>query len=109
MVHAQQVEETRVNRKNRDANRKMSFDGGYSKGRLHIQDKSRFKKRSSNQVTSKFPNAHDDRVSSPKSQKERGTSSPNQKPTCGKCGMKYYGISLLGRTVALGVAIVSTR
>ena len=34
MFHAQQVEETRVKRKSRDANRARSFDGGSSKGSL---------------------------------------------------------------------------
>ena len=38
-----------------------------------------------------FPKARDDRVSNPKSQKERSTSSPSKKPTCGKCGKKQYG------------------
>ena len=59
IVHAQQMEETRVKTKSRDANRENPFDGGYSKGRLDIQDKSRFKKRFANHVTSKFPKARD--------------------------------------------------
>ena len=42
MVHAQQVEETRVKRKSKATNRAMLFDGGSSKGRLDIQDKPRF-------------------------------------------------------------------
>ncbi|TMX02592.1 hypothetical protein EJD97_020914 [Solanum chilense] len=86
MVHAQQLEETRAKRRSKDTKRERSFDGGSSKGRLDIQDKPRFKKRSSNQVPSKLPKARDDRASNPKSQKERGTISPNKKPTCGKCG-----------------------
>ena len=66
MVHAQQVEETRVKRKSKATNRAMLFDGGSSKGRLDIQDKPKFKKRFSNQVPSKVPKARDDRVSIPK-------------------------------------------
>ena len=31
----------------------------------------------------------------PKSQKGRGTRSPSKKPTCGKCGKKYYGDCLV--------------
>ena len=69
MVHAQQVEDTRVNRKCRDAKRARSFVCGSSKGRLDIQKNPRLNKRSSNQVPTIFPKAHDDRVSNPKSQK----------------------------------------
>ena len=38
MVHAQQVEESRLRRKNREAKRAKSFESGSSKGRLEIQD-----------------------------------------------------------------------
>ena len=82
MVHAQQVEETRVKRKSRDVNSAKSFDGVSSKGRLNINDKSRFKKRFSNQVPSKFPKARDDRVCNPKPKNGRGSSSPTKKQTC---------------------------
>ena len=44
MVHAQQVEEIRTNRKSRDAQRANSFDGGYSKVRLDIQGNHRLRK-----------------------------------------------------------------
>ena len=50
MVHAQQVEETRIKRKNREFKRVKFYEGGTSKGRLEIQHKPRFKKRVSNQV-----------------------------------------------------------
>ena len=63
----------------------------FSKGRFDMQDKPRFKKRSSNEVPNKFLKARDNRVSNPKSQKGRGTISPNKKPTCRKCGKKLYG------------------
>ena len=82
IVHAQQVEESRLRRKNREDKRAKSFETGSSKGRLKIQDKSRFKKRFSNQVPSKFPKACDDRVSKPNSQKGRFTTSPSKNPTC---------------------------
>ena len=67
MVHAQQVEEARVKKKSRDSNGERSYDCGYSKDRLDIHDKLRFKKRFSNQVPSKLPKAHDDRMSNQKS------------------------------------------
>ena len=44
MVHAQEVEETRLRRKNREAKKARSYEGGYSKGRLDNKDKPRFKK-----------------------------------------------------------------
>ena len=55
MVHAQQVEETRLKRKNRESKRAKSYEGGTSKGRLEIQEKYWLKKRVSNQVPSNFP------------------------------------------------------
>ena len=61
--------------------RGISYEGGTSKGRLEIQDKSKFKKRFSNQVPSKFPKAHNDRVSNPRSQKGRGGDTQSDKPT----------------------------
>ena len=84
------MEEARHKRKSRDAKRERSFDGCFSKGRLDIQDKPRFKNRVSNQVPSKFPKARNDRVSNPKPKKGRDVSSPTKKPTCGKCGKKHY-------------------
>ena len=35
-------------------------------------------------------------VSNPKFKKEKGTNSPNEKPTCGKCGKNHYGDCLKG-------------
>ena len=84
MVYERRVEEERGKRKNRDAKRARSFDGGSSMDRLEIQDKSKFKKRCSNQVPTKFSRASGDGVSNPKFKKEKGTNSPNEKPTCRK-------------------------
>ena len=69
---------------------------------MEIQDKARFKKRFSNQRPSKFPKACDDRVSKPMSQKERRTSSPNKKPTCGNYGKKHMSECLGGRDNSFG-------
>ena len=54
MVHAKQVEESFL-RKNREDNKARSFQSGFSKSRLDIQDKPKFKKLLSNQFPSKFP------------------------------------------------------
>ena len=48
MVHAQQVKETRLRRKNKESKKGKPYEGASSKGRLHIQEKFRFKKRISN-------------------------------------------------------------
>ena len=96
MVYARMVEEARDKWKSRDANRARSFGGGSSKNSLEIQDKPRFKKWVSNQVPSKFPRACGDRMSNPKFKKGKDTNSPNEKPTCGRCGKKHYGDYLKG-------------
>ena len=38
ILYSQQVEETRVKRKSRDANKARSYDGGSSKGRLDLEE-----------------------------------------------------------------------
>ena len=96
------MEEARAKRKIRDPKKARSFDGGYSKSKLEIQDNPRFKKRMSNHVFSKFPKARDDRVSYPKTKKEKSTSSPTQKTTCGKCGKKHYGDFFKGKDNCFG-------
>ena len=63
MVHGIRIEESRAKRKDRDSKRTRTFEGGATKDRLGIIEKTRFKKRFSNQVPSKFPKARDERVS----------------------------------------------
>ena len=58
---------------------------------LEIQDKPRFKKRVSSQVPSKFQKSSDDRVYNFKFNIGKGTNSPIENPTCGKCGNMHYG------------------
>ena len=79
-----------VKRKSRDDKSAKSYDGSSSKGKPDIQDKPRFKKRVYNQFLPKFHKNHYDMTSNPKTQKERGTSSPNKKTTFGKFGKKNY-------------------
>ena len=71
MAHIQQVEETRLKWINMEFKRAKSYEGGTYKGRLKIQDKTRFKKRVSNYVPSNFPKRSKDRVSNRNSQKAR--------------------------------------
>ena len=89
MVHDRQVEEAWARRKTRDGKRASSFEGGFCKIRLKIQEKPRFKKRFSNQVPTKFPKARNEKGENPKPQKRKVTTSPNEKPTCGECGKKH--------------------
>ena len=91
MVHAKNVAEARARRKSRYAKRARSFDGDSSKNWIEIKDKPGFKKRVSSQVPSKFPKASGDRVSNPKFKKGKGSNSPKEKTTCGRCGKKHYG------------------
>ena len=63
MVNSQQFEESRLNRKIRDARKTRSYEGGAFKGKLDIQDKSKFKKWLSIQVSYNSPKGIKDRVS----------------------------------------------
>lgn len=76
--------------------RARSFDGDSSNGRIYIQEKPRFNKKVSNQVHSKFPKAREYRLSNCIPKKGSDTNSPTKNPTCGKCGIKYYGGWLKG-------------
>ena len=102
MVQAKYVEESTDTKKNNDAKRASSFYGGFSKNRLEIQYNPRFKMWVSTQVPSKFPISSGDRVSNPKFKGGKGTNSPTEKPTCGKCGKKHYGDCLKGTDNCFG-------
>ena len=91
MVHAKNVAEARARRKSRYAKRARSFDGDSSKNWIEIKDKPGFKKRVSSQVPSKFQKSSDDRVYNFKFNIGKGTNSPIENPTCGKCGNMHYG------------------
>lgn len=55
IVHASHVKKSRLRRKNRDATREGSYEGCFSKGKLKIQNKPKFKKMFPNKVRSYFP------------------------------------------------------
>ena len=74
----------------------------FFQGRLDIRDKHRFKKRVSNQVSSHFPKANDNKVCNPKRKKVRDISSPTKKQTFGNCGKKHYGVCLDGMDNCFG-------
>ncbi|KAK4706804.1 hypothetical protein R3W88_033636 [Solanum pinnatisectum] len=55
MVYAQQVEETRIRKKNREVKRARTDDGNLSNGKFEGQGRPRFKKSFSNQGSSSSP------------------------------------------------------
>ena len=81
MVHASRVEKSKAKTKSRYSKRVRSYDGGYSKNKLEIQDKPRFKKHVSNQVPSKFPKAHDNKGNKLRAKKGRSGNALNEKTT----------------------------
>ena len=62
MVHVQKVEESCFFKKSMEAKKAKSYEGGSSKGRLDIQDKSRFKRSFSSKVPKNFPKDRDNKL-----------------------------------------------
>ena len=87
--HAQHVEESRLKRKNNEAKRERSYNGGTSKGKFEIQDKLKLKKRFSNKHPSNFSKANKDSVPNSKPQGGKSSSSQYEKPNCAKCGKEH--------------------
>ncbi|XP_049368005.1 uncharacterized protein LOC125832861 [Solanum verrucosum] len=82
VVYAQSIEESKLNRVNRDLKR----------GRSDEQGQPRFKKRAPNKDSS----------SSLKANQERVGGSQVSKPTCHNCGKKYFGKCLAGTSGCYG-------
>ena len=101
--------ESRAKIKIRDAKRETSFDGGSSKDRLEIQEKTTLKKMVSNQGNSNLPKARDYIFSNPKLKKGRDTSSPSKKPSCRKCCKKHYCYCLNGMHYCFACGKSGTR
>ncbi|KAK4706354.1 hypothetical protein R3W88_034083 [Solanum pinnatisectum] len=102
MVYAQQVEESKLRKKNRDVKRARSDDGNSSKGKFEGQSGPRFKKRFSNQSSSNAPKTNKDRVSNPKPQGGNMGRSSMERPTCDKCDKKHEGKCLGSMGVCYG-------
>ena len=96
MVHAQQVEDIRLRKKNREAKKAGSLERSSSKSNLDVHDKPKFKRSFSNQVPSNFTKNLNDRGSNPKPQKGRNVDPLKETPTCGKCGKKNMRECLVG-------------
>ena len=91
MMHDQHVEEAGTKKKCRYSQMARSFDVGFFKQQLEIQDKPRFKKQVSNKAPTMFPRPSGYKVSNLKPMKGKDNSSLTRNPTCGKCGKKDYG------------------
>ncbi|KAH0776336.1 hypothetical protein KY290_007747 [Solanum tuberosum] len=102
VVYAQQVEEARLRKKNREVKRARTDDGNSSKGKFEGQSGPRFKKRFSNQSSSSAPKTNKDRVSNPKPQGGNRGGSSIERPTCANCGKKHEGKCLADMGVCYG-------
>ncbi|XP_049394739.1 uncharacterized protein LOC125859037 [Solanum stenotomum] len=96
MIYAQQIEETKLKKMNRDVKRPRPDDGNSSKSKSEGQSGPRFKKRFSNQSSSNAPKTNKDRVPHPKPQGGNRGGSSMERPTCAKCGKKHEGKCLAG-------------
>ncbi|KAK4726744.1 hypothetical protein R3W88_031661 [Solanum pinnatisectum] len=102
MVYAQQVEETRLRKKNIEVKRARTDDGNSSKGKFEGQSGPRFKKRFSNERSSNAPKTNKYRVFSPKPQGGNRSGPSMERPTCAKSGKKHEGKCLAGMGVCYG-------
>ncbi|KAK4712764.1 hypothetical protein R3W88_018671 [Solanum pinnatisectum] len=102
MVHAEQIEEQKLNQVGRELKRSRTDDGSSSKNRFEIQGKPRFKKKFSNQGSSSTPRANKDRVSNLKPQGGNSSGSYVKRSTYAKCGKKHDGKCLAGTGVCFG-------
>ena len=67
-----------------------------SKTTFEVQDKSRFKKRFSNKVSSNSPTVNKSNVRTPKPQEGKGGRSYVEKPLCAKYDKRHDGKCLVG-------------
>uniref|UniRef100_M1DUT8 Gag-pol polyprotein n=1 Tax=Solanum tuberosum TaxID=4113 RepID=M1DUT8_SOLTU len=86
MVYAQQMEESKLKRKNREVKMARTGDGNFSNDKFDGQGRPKFKQRYSGQ----------DPSNTPRFNQEKGSGSALPKPTCTKCGKKHHGKCLAG-------------
>lgn len=80
MMYAQQIVESRLNRKNRDSKRQRPYDRCTSKGNFEIHDKPEFKERFSNQIPPSVSKDRKDKVSNSRSQEGLSGSASSENP-----------------------------
>jgi len=81
MVYSQQVEESRIGKKNSEVKTPRTDYGNFTKGKSEGQGRPRFNKRFSNRVFSSAPRVNKYRVSNPKPQGGNGGGSSMTRPT----------------------------
>uniref|UniRef100_M1DAR4 Gag-pol polyprotein n=1 Tax=Solanum tuberosum TaxID=4113 RepID=M1DAR4_SOLTU len=80
MVYAQQIEEFKFKRKNKEAKKARTGDGNFSSDKSDGQGRPKSKQRHSDQHHSNTPRFN----------QEKGSGSPFPKPTCTKYGKKHH-------------------
>ncbi|WMV58487.1 hypothetical protein MTR67_051872 [Solanum verrucosum] len=96
MVYAQQMEDEKLQDKNREVKRARTGDGDFSNAKSDGQGRPRFKQRFSNQGSSSAPRVNKDMVSNPNPQGCNSCGSYVSRPNCAKCGRKHDGKCLVG-------------
>uniref|UniRef100_M1DED9 Gag-pol protein n=1 Tax=Solanum tuberosum TaxID=4113 RepID=M1DED9_SOLTU len=86
MVYAQQIEESKIRKKNNEAKRTRTGDGNFSNAKSVGQGRPKSKPRYSGQ----------DFSNTPRFDQEKGSGSTFPKPTCTKCGRNRHGKCLVG-------------
>ncbi|XP_049406182.1 uncharacterized protein LOC125869789 [Solanum stenotomum] len=95
MVHAQQVEESRLRKRNREVKRPRADEANASKGKFEGQCEPRFKKRFPNQSPLNAPRPNKGWVSTPRPQGGKGGGPYVEKTSCENCDKKLQGKCLV--------------
>ena len=102
IVHAKQVQDSRMMKKNTEAKNARSLEITSSKRMLDVKDKPMSKKRFSNKISSNISKNCNDSDCNPKPQKGRNVYPPKERQTCIRCGKKHVGKCLVGTNSCYG-------
>ena len=82
MVHAEQIEEKKLNQVGRELKKERTEYGNFSRSKFEMQDKPRYKRRFSNQGPPNAPRVNKSKVPTPKVQEEKCGRFYVEKPLC---------------------------